>query len=609
MNLSQEKLFVTYQSNITTLQQLIAKHQKKINTYSFLRLGVFLLTILLVFLLFSLGALALIMVAIVMISLFLWIVAKQAKQQEQLDFDLNKQLLLQNELNILNDKHNIYDAGLAFENPRHAYTDDLDIFGERSLFAYLNRTATPQGNEILASWLKNADAKDQILDRQEAIKELANHQEENLNLRVQLYPLKGAVLSQLKENIKDKLPAITQFITLPYINFIIYFLPAVSFSLLIAASIFNGVWWSFLGLSLLINYVVYAFHLKHINLAHLLFSKSASQLKTFAKVIKPIEEQPWKSKELKFIVEKIKNNSGQATHQQIQSLAKIIQDFDARLNVFVGTFLNLFLFWDLRVVKRLHQWQQKSSGTIINSFKTIAEFEALISLANLDVNHPHWVYPEVVDAYSFETKAMGHPLIPDSVRINNDFKFSNERTIDVITGSNMAGKSTFLRTVGINMVLAYAGSKVCAKQFKTGVFSLVSYMRIKDSLMDQTSTFKAELDRLKMILALTAKQENTFILVDEMLRGTNSKDKYLGTKVFIEKLLLQQTPGLIATHDLQIADLEKEHPTKVRNFHFDITMNHDEMFFDYLIKDGECKTFNAAILLKAIGLSLDNNVS
>ena len=302
MNLSQEKLFVSYQSNITTLQQLIAKHQKKINTYSFLRLGVFLLTILLVFLLFSLGALALIIVALSMISMFLWVVAKQAKLQEQLNFDLNKQLLLQNELNILNDKPNIYDAGQTFENPKHAYTDDLDIFGERSLFAYLNRTATPKGNEILANWLKNADAKDQILDRQEAVKELANHQEENLNLRVQLYPLKGAILSQLKENIKDKLPAITQFITLPYINFIIYFLPAISFSLLIAASILNGVWWSFLGLSLIVNYVVYTFHLKHINLAHLLFSKSADQLKTFAKVIKPIEEQQWKSKELKFIV-------------------------------------------------------------------------------------------------------------------------------------------------------------------------------------------------------------------------------------------------------------------------------------------------------------------
>jgi DNA mismatch repair ATPase MutS len=156
------------------------------------------------------------------------------------------------------------------------------------------------------------------------------------------------------------------------------------------------------------------------------------------------------------------------------------------------------------------------------------------------------------------------------------------------------------------MVLAYAGAKVCAKNMETSIFSIISYMRIKDSLANQTSTFKAEIDRLKMILDFTQSHQNSFVLIDEMLRGTNSKDKYLGSKVFIKKLIAQNTPGFIATHDLQIAELEKEYPTQLRNFHFDITIQNQEMFFDYKIKNGECKTFNASILLKAIGIEIED---
>ena len=155
------------------------------------------------------------------------------------------------------------------------------------------------------------------------------------------------------------------------------------------------------------------------------------------------------------------------------------------------------------------------------------------------------------------------------------------------------------------MVLAFAGGPVCAKRFSVSIFSLVTYMRIKDSLNDQTSTFKAELNRLKMILDTTANNPNSFVLIDEMLRGTNSKDKYLGSKVFIEKLISQRTPALFATHDLQLSEMENDHPAAVRNYHFDIQFARGEMDFDYKLKPGPCKTFNAALLLKEIGLSLN----
>jgi len=168
----------------------------------------------------------------------------------------------------------------------------------------------------------------------------------------------------------------------------------------------------------------------------------------------------------------------------------------------------------------------------------------------------------------------------------------------------MAGKSTFLRTVGINMVLAFSGAPVCAARFQTSIFSLVTYMRIKDSLNDQTSTFKAELNRLKMILEMVSKVPDSLVLIDEMLRGTNSKDKYQGSKAFIERLIEQNISALFATHDLQLSEMIEDYPQQLRNYHFDIQLTEGEMNFDYKLKQGACRTFNAAILLKQIGLRM-----
>ena len=212
------------------------------------------------------------------------------------------------------------------------------------------------------------------------------------------------------------------------------------------------------------------------------------------------------------------------------------------------------------------------------------------------------MFPTINENFSLKADELGHPLIATQKRVDNSFSFSEAPTVDIITGSNMAGKSTFLRTVGINMVLAYAGAPVCAKRMDLSIFRLLTYMRIKDNLIESTSTFKAELNRLKMILSEVELHSNAFVLIDEMLRGTNSKDKFDGSKAFIEKLIKIKTPTLFATHDLQLSELEQIHPTSVRNFHFDIQLVGNEMEFDYLIKHGPCTKFNAAILLKQIGL-------
>ena len=286
----------------------------------------------------------------------------------------------------------------------------------------------------------------------------------------------------------------------------------------------------------------------------------------------------------------------------------MINKLDYRLNILVGAFLNIIFLWDFRQVFALLDWRQKYGDQIIKTFDVLSQMEALLSLSVLHRNHPQWVFPEIVATGSapivFEAAEMKHPLIPDAVSVANDYAMENHR-IALITGSNMAGKSTFLRTVGSNLVLAFAGAPVCAGQLRTSVVRLVTYMRIRDSLNESTSTFKAELNRMQMILQAVEQEKNTFFLLDEMLRGTNSVDKYLGSKAVIRKLIADNGTGMVATHDLQLAKLAEDYPDVVRNFHFDIQVAGGEMLFDYKLKKGECTIFNASMLLRQIGVHIE----
>ncbi len=272
----------------------------------------------------------------------------------------------------------------------------------------------------------------------------------------------------------------------------------------------------------------------------------------------------------------------------------------------VGFILNIFFIWDVRQVIAIERWKRDNHESLETAFDVIGEFEALISLASLKINYPEWCYPQIADGegYTVTAKNLAHPLINKQYRVANDYELNNSFNIDIITGSNMAGKSTFLRTIGINTVLALCGAPVCASEMQVSVITIISYMRIKDSLNESTSTFKAELDRLQMLLAAVSNEPKVFFLIDEMLRGTNSVDKYLGSKAVIEQLISKKGVGMVATHDLQIAHLEQKYPDYIRNFYFDIQVIDGEMLFDYKIKHGECKTFNASLLLKQIGIDV-----
>nr|WP_294898475.1 DNA mismatch repair protein MutS [uncultured Pedobacter sp.] len=594
---------INYEALKAELEIQLGKLKRFINIYSYCRLTVFAVAVLGAYLFFNKGLVALSVIALLMIVAFLILVKQQVKYQSVYDFAQTKLQLVENEIGLSIGTANIYPNGNEYQDPNHVYTDDLDVFGEFSLFAYLNRTVTIKGKSILANWLNKSAIKTTIEKRQSAIKEIAIYKEEILNFRTRLFNLDINQAPKIENFFKDYLPANIGFVSSKFVSFMIIAVTIINPILFMFAVFIGGVFWSLLSLGLLASATLYFIYKAKIDHIHENIGSSVTVLQGYAPNIKWIEEVNWQSELLQEKANDIK--SSQPLHQQIADLAGILNSLNSRLNLIVGVFLNLFFQWDLRCLKRLAKWERNNQTNIVKGISLIGEFEALITLATLNLNHPKWSTPVISDSYLFNAQDLGHPLIKVENRVSNNFQLAKNPTIAIITGSNMAGKSTFLRTVGVNMVLAFAGANVCANQFESSVFNLITYMRIKDSLASQTSTFKAEIDRLKMILDITKTDEHTFVLVDEMLRGTNSRDKYLGSKVFIKALIKQHTPGFIATHDLQIAELANEFPQQIRNYHFDIQIKNEEMYFDYKIKVGECKTFNASILLKAIGLNVN----
>jgi predicted house-cleaning noncanonical NTP pyrophosphatase (MazG superfamily) len=457
------------------------------------------------------------------------------------------------------------------------------------------------GNTKLAAWLSAPAKKDTILERQAAVKEIAGKNQWKLELQTLLLFANKTDANQLKGlfnylhtslNIPRE-KALTVYIKIaPY---------------LLLAAIIGCFYWPIMQLAALLlgaaNLVIVAFNGGYIAKSSAIADKISKILAAYSVVFNKIENEEWQAPYNNALTKKIKEN---ATSKNIAGLAKLIDKMSYSLIMIVGFVLNIFFLWALKQTIAIEQWKRNNHESLEDAFEVIAEFEALISIAGLQFNYPEWSTPQIEDgeAYTLIAKNVAHPLINRKVSVTNDYELTDTFKIDIITGSNMAGKSTFLRTIGINTVLALCGAQVCADSMQVSVMTMVSYMRIKDSLNERTSTFKAELDRLQMLLAAVEKEYKVFFLIDEMLRGTNSVDKYLGSKAVIEQLIAKNAVGMVATHDLQIAQLEDKYPDYVRNFYFDIQVKDGEMLFDYKMKHGECKTFNATLLLKQIGINI-----
>ncbi|MBS7566370.1 DNA mismatch repair protein MutS [Mucilaginibacter sp. Bleaf8] len=600
-------LITDYQQRVAFAQKKATEMDKQINTYSLYRLIVFGAFLVGIYISVDIGSVALFLIITAVLAVFFnWLVRRQDVFEHDKAYYQSYEAVNKNELDNAENRSNIYPDGTEFADDKHYYTADLDIFGRGSLFQLANRAATPAGRHVLAAWFNAPAPKATILSRQAALKELTGKNDWKLDLQARL-------LFALKED-TQQLQRLLTYLQMPvelesvkWLKLYSKIVPWLSLLGIVLSFYFAEARYA-TALFMAFNNRLTSSRSKEVNKADLIAGKIGDGLKSYADAFQEIEQQEWYSELAIALAQKIKQAQGKPISARIRQLAGLINNLNQRLNMVLGFLLNVFLLWNIRQVIAIEEWKRDNHQNLEAAFASVAEFEALISLAGLQINNTDWTMPEIVEgeSYTLTAKVIAHPLIKSSARVANNYELADTFKIDLITGSNMAGKSTFLRTLGINTVLALAGAPVCASAMQVSVVQLFSYMRIKDSLNESTSTFKAELDRLQMLLAAVNQNNKIFFLIDEMLRGTNSVDKYLGSKAVIEQLIARHGVGLVATHDLQLAELEKQYPDYVRNFYFDIQVLNGEMLFDYKLKPGECKTFNASLLLEQIGIPLSD---
>lgn len=583
----------------------IGRYSRLANRYSLLRLFALVLGGIIIWQTFEYEKIWLTELAFfLLIVVFAWMVNRQSRYDKIKQFYLSLKKVNENEISSIDTQENIYPDGSLFASEQHPYSSDLDIFGKASLFKLLNRCATFSGNQKLADWLLHPAENWEIRERQAAAKELSSKLDWKMKFQ-------SVLLFANNDTGNNDVQGLLKYLELIHDkrkSWITVYIKAVPWIFLAAAVLayFYPPLLLFLFVPGLINIVLVLSKQHDVNKAERTIGKAGSTLAFYSDAFKMLEEEQWSSPLCQKLQDDLKGKGNIRLSEKVKGLSVLLNRLEYRLNVFVGPVLNVVMAWDVRQLLAIEAWKSENRDLVAKAFDVLASVESLLSIAGLRINYPEWCFPEIVDHdhYTLCVKSAGHPLISADKRIENDFCLENTHNIDIITGSNMAGKSTFLRTLGINAVLAFCGAPVCASEMRITNMKIFTYMRIKDSLNESISTFKAELNRLQQLLDVLGKGDKVYFLIDEMLRGTNSADKYRGSKAVIEKLIGQKTVGIVATHDLQIAELEETYPDYIRNFYFDIQVLENEMHFDYKLKEGACKTFNASLLLKQLGIEI-----
>lgn len=527
------------------------------------------------------------------IVLFVFLVSRHSDLNFKKHFFRELIAINQKEIKALQRKTEDFPEGSEFKNAAHEYSQDIDLFGRGSFFQYINRTATREGTKILAQKLTENDTKS-ILQKQEAVRELAQkaewRQEFSGYASVSGSKNKNETSTQ---NVVDLLtlhsffvPKAMRFLPtlfslLSVMMFVLYFLSVIS--------IMQVFLWFFIGLAIV------GIYLKKVNNLSSKLSKIQEVFYRHERLITLLEQTNFSSEIMKSIRQKIvlENKNASAI---VRQFARNLDALDQRNNMIFGVLANGFLLWDLRQSYRIEKWIASYSLKVKDWFDAIAETDAQNSLANFTFNHPHYTFPALSNHQMIITaKNFVHPLLDPSKAVTNDFRIDKEQFF-IITGANMAGKSTFLRTVSLGIVMANAGLPVCAARFIYSPIKLITSMRTSDSLSDDESYFFSELKRLKFIVD-KIQNDNYFIILDEILKGTNSTDKALGSRKFVEKLVASHSTGIIATHDLSLCETAQE-LEDVKNYYFDAEIINDELHFDYTIKNGIAQNMNASFLLR-----------
>lgn len=497
------------------------------------------------------------------------------------------------EIEVNSGKWHHLNEGDEFKLDDHAFSQDLDLFGRASFFQYLNRAVLGLGRTKVARSLASNHCEDIEL-KQEAIRELG----EKVEWR-QDFSAHGSLI----ETTVSEASIISWFanyktFTNKYSPMLVWGVSAISL-IVISLYAFEIIHWVYLLFWFFVGAGIIGRSLKKISK---LASDSSQVQDTFERyhvLLERIETEKFESEQLMKWQSRIHQTDKKAS-QIFKDFSKLLNALDQRNNIIVSIPANGFFLRDLWISHKIEKWILENASKIEEWFNVISDFDALNSFGNYAFNHTDYVYPKILaEGKQVEAFELGHPLLKSEGRVDNDFTMANKEFF-IVTGANMAGKSTFLRTVGLSIVLANNGLPVCAKSFAYSPIKLISSMRTTDSLSDNESYFFSELKRLKHIIDTIEKEEH-FIILDEILKGTNSKDKAKGSQQFVEKLVRTGSTGIIATHDLSLCELEAQ-LTQVKNYYFDAEIVNNELYFDYRLKNGICQNMNASFLLKKMGI-------
>ena len=491
------------------------------------------------------------------------------------------------------------DQGERFNDPAHPYAHDLDLFGEDSLFQHLNRTVTFSGTQKLVSWLLSLSKDPEVIhSRQQAAEELCAEPEWCQHFRAAgaLHPTQALDAVILRSGPTES-PFFSKHSTVRLILWIANTIVIVSW----AVTSFTPLPFSISLVLSLLQLSALALYIKKINAYHQRLNLFLKTISNYLPLVRLIHDQSFRSPYLQKIRHSLftpESNSLQALTQ----LHRIQNSLDQRGNIVIAFILNGLYLKDFHTLLRLDHWRKKYGPDIETWTDVLSEADALISMANYRFNHPAYCLPVICQDRLLDTEEIGHPLLKSERNVTNDFSIRSLHQIAIVTGANMAGKSTFLRTIGVNLILAQSGNVVCSRYFAFQPMTLFTSMRTTDSLSKDTSYFHAELLRLQQLVNIAQQEDKVFIILDEMLKGTNSVDKLNGSLAFLKRILSYPISGLVATHDLALGELADDFPEHFFNVCFEIVHSGSQITYDYKLHPGISSNMNASILLKQMGL-------
>lgn len=543
--------------------------------------------------------------------IFIFLIAKHEKLKEQkkyaeILFEIND-----NSLKRLNDEWKDFeDKGDEFKDENHRYSEDLDIFGRGSLFQLLNTSNTFIGRKKLVKLfiepLKNSN---EINRNQNAIKSLSDKidwrqklQAEGILARKETFEA-GELYNpeELFTWVNEK----NEHFSKPIIILAVRILPIITISLLLLAIALPSV--PYYPFYILLCSQILLIMLRSNDMAKVfsLTDKYKDIIKAYEKMLKLVEDEEYSSDYLEELKKSLVDNKNQKAYKQINGLVKVVDMIAMRYSEIYLIF-NIITLWDYQCRISLERWKKNNGINLEKWLTTVGEFEALSSLSLLHIDHPDWAMPKVFDDIcDYEATDIGHPLLSDE-RVANSFNVHMPCGVLLITGSNMSGKSTLLRTAGINLVLAYTGAPVCARELKCSIMDIFTSMRVSDNLEKNISSFYAELLRIKMIIGAAKDGKRIFFLLDEIFKGTNSRDRHTGARILIKNLIKERASGFVSTHDLELGDLAEEDDGGVQNFHFKEYYSNGQIYFDYKLHKGISTTRNAIYLMKMAGIDFED---